>query len=53
MIPEVKLYPAPIGTSTPRVDALEKVTGAAKFTDDLQFARVYRFIFAGPPHFCD
>ncbi len=29
--------PSPIGENKPRVDAREKVTGAALFTDDLQF----------------
>jgi carbon-monoxide dehydrogenase large subunit len=29
--------PQPIGSSVPRVDAREKVTGAAQFADDLQF----------------
>ncbi len=29
--------PSPIGESVPRVDALEKVTGAAVYADDLQF----------------
>src|SRR5512140_244543 len=29
--------PSPIGESIPRVDALDKVTGAARFADDLQF----------------
>jgi len=29
--------PQPIGMSVPRVDAREKVTGAAVFADDLQF----------------
>jgi carbon-monoxide dehydrogenase large subunit len=29
--------PSPIGASVPRVDAREKVTGAAQFADDLQF----------------
>jgi CO/xanthine dehydrogenase Mo-binding subunit len=29
--------PSLIGESIPRVDALDKVTGAARFTDDLQF----------------
>lgn len=28
---------APVGENIPRVDALDKVTGAAKFTDDMQF----------------
>ena len=43
----------PVGTSVPRVDVLEKVTGAAIYTDDLQFgngllyARVKRSPF---PH---
>jgi CO/xanthine dehydrogenase Mo-binding subunit len=27
----------PVGTSVPRIDVLEKVTGAAIYTDDLQF----------------
>ncbi len=31
------VFPSPIGESVTRVDALEKVTGEAKFTDDLQF----------------
>ena len=29
--------PSPIGESVPRVDAADKVTGAAKFADDVQF----------------
>ncbi len=29
--------PSPVGESVPRIDAVEKVTGAAKFADDLQF----------------
>ncbi len=29
--------PSPIGESVQRIDAVEKVTGAAKFADDLQF----------------
>ena len=29
--------PSPIGSSIPRVDAVDKVTGAAKFADDMQF----------------
>ena len=29
--------PSPIGESVPRIDAREKVTGAAQFADDLQF----------------
>jgi CO/xanthine dehydrogenase Mo-binding subunit len=32
-----KKIPSPIGESVPRVDAREKVTGAALFADDLQF----------------
>jgi len=32
-----KKVPSPIGESVPRVDAREKVTGAALFADDLQF----------------
>ena len=36
--PETKTkIPSPIGESKPRVDAREKVTGAAIFADDLQF----------------
>ena len=27
----------PVGTSVPRIDVLEKVTGAAIYTDDIQF----------------
>jgi CO/xanthine dehydrogenase Mo-binding subunit len=34
---EATTVPSPIGESIPRLDAAEKVTGAAKFTDDLQF----------------
>jgi len=34
---DMKTVPSPIGESVPRVDALEKVTGEALFTDDLQF----------------
>ncbi len=34
---DMKTIPSPIGESVPRVDALEKVTGEAIFTDDLQF----------------
>src|SRR5512136_2978388 len=29
--------PSPVGESVPRIDAREKVTGAAKFADDFQF----------------
>jgi carbon-monoxide dehydrogenase large subunit len=32
-----KKIPSPIGESVPRVDAREKVTGAAVFADDIQF----------------
>jgi len=32
-----KLTLNPVGKSVPRVDAFDKVTGAAQFTDDLQF----------------
>lgn len=42
-----------VGTSVPRVDALEKVTGAARFTDDLQFGRelLYGRVVRSPhPH---
>jgi CO/xanthine dehydrogenase Mo-binding subunit len=35
-IPSEKI-PHPVGDSVPRVDAREKVTGAAQFADDLQF----------------
>ncbi|MBL7201403.1 MAG: xanthine dehydrogenase family protein molybdopterin-binding subunit [Anaerolineae bacterium] len=31
------LTPNPVGKSVPRVDAVDKVTGSALFTDDLQF----------------
>lgn len=34
---EPRVIPSLIGESVKRVDALEKVTGEAKFTDDLQF----------------
>ena len=30
-------FPSPVGESKPRIDAREKVTGAAVYTDDLQF----------------
>ncbi|MCJ7568137.1 MAG: xanthine dehydrogenase family protein molybdopterin-binding subunit, partial [Anaerolineales bacterium] len=33
----MKTIPSPIGESVRRVDALEKVTGEAVFTDDIQF----------------
>ncbi len=29
--------PSPVGESVPRIDAMEKVTGSARFADDLQF----------------
>jgi CO/xanthine dehydrogenase Mo-binding subunit len=32
-----KITPHPVGDSVPRVDAREKVIGAALFADDLQF----------------
>jgi CO/xanthine dehydrogenase Mo-binding subunit len=32
-----KMTSNPVGKSVPRIDALEKVTGGATFTDDLQF----------------
>ena len=34
---DMKTVPSPIGESVHRIDALEKVTGEAVFTDDLQF----------------
>ena len=34
---DIKKIPHPIGDSVPRVDAHEKVTGAALFADDIQF----------------
>jgi len=34
---ETREAPSPIGVNVPRVDALEKTIGAAKFADDLQF----------------
>ncbi len=34
---ETREAPPPIGVNVPRVDALEKTIGAAKFADDLQF----------------
>ena len=34
---DMKTIPSPIGESVRRVDALEKVTGDAVFTDDIQF----------------
>lgn len=39
LIPEATIEkpPNPIGANEPRVDAYEKVTGAALFTDDIQF----------------
>jgi CO/xanthine dehydrogenase Mo-binding subunit len=43
----------PVGQSVPRVDALDKVTGAAQFTDDLQFGSglLYGRIVRSPhPH---
>ncbi len=33
----------PVGTSVPRIDVLEKVTGAAIYTDDLQFGNALLF----------
>ena len=53
-IPESKTkLPSPIGESKPRVDAREKVTGAAIFADDLQFGNslLYARIKRSPhPH---
>lgn len=34
---EVEKIPSPIGENKPRVDVVEKVTGAAIYTDDMQF----------------
>ncbi len=36
-MPDTVVVPSPIGESVTRVDGVEKLTGAAKFTDDLQF----------------
>lgn len=33
----MQVIPSPIGENTPRIDAREKVTGAAVFADDIQF----------------
>ncbi len=41
---QVKI-PAPVGESVPRIDAYEKVTGAAIFTDDIQYGP--GLLFAG------
>lgn len=35
--PEVQNIPSPVGENKPRIDAREKVTGAAVFADDIQF----------------
>src|SRR3989304_3653134 len=52
---ELKLQstPSPVGENKPRIDAREKVTGAAIFADDLQFgnALLYARIKRSPhPH---
>ncbi|MBN1933131.1 MAG: molybdopterin-dependent oxidoreductase [Anaerolineae bacterium] len=48
-----KLTSNPVGKSVPRIDAFDKVTGAAQFTDDLQFGRglLYGRVLRSPhPH---
>src|SRR5512135_1456574 len=50
---KVKSVPSPVGENKPRIDALEKVTGAAMFADDLQFGKalLYARIKRSPhPH---
>ena len=52
-IAEKPKIPSPIGENKPRVDAREKVTGAATFADDLQFgnALLYARVKRSPhPH---
>lgn len=39
-----------VGTDVPRVDGLEKVTGAAKYTADLKFPRLLHVAVARSPH---
>ncbi|MBM4398496.1 MAG: molybdopterin-dependent oxidoreductase, partial [Deltaproteobacteria bacterium] len=39
-----------VGTDVPRVDGLEKVTGAARYTADLKFARLLHAAVVRSPH---
>ena len=39
-----------VGTSVPRVDGVEKVTGAARYTADLKFARMLHAVVVRSPH---
>ena len=39
-----------VGTDVPRVDGLEKVTGAAKYTADLKFPRLLHVAVVRSPH---
>lgn len=39
-----------VGTDVPRVDGLEKVTGAAKYTADLKFPRLLHVVVVRSPH---
>jgi carbon-monoxide dehydrogenase large subunit len=51
--PKVQSIPSPVGENKPRIDAREKVTGAAIFADDIQFgnALLYARIKRSPyPH---
>ena len=53
MVDSIIHHTGPVGQSTTRVDAREKVTGAAVYTDDLQFgnALLYARIKRSPhPH---
>jgi CO/xanthine dehydrogenase Mo-binding subunit len=47
---QIELTHEPVGKSVPRVDAIEKVTGEAQFTDDLQFgpALLYGRVLRSP-----
>ncbi len=47
----MKLFSKVVGTSVPRADALEKVTGSALFIDDLRFPRtlIMKVMRAGVP----
>lgn len=40
---ETQTIPSPVGENTPRIDAREKVTGAAIFADDIQFGNSLLF----------
>lgn len=39
-----------VGTDVPRVDGLEKVTGAARYTADLKFPRILHAVVVRSPH---